>query len=482
MALEEGVRLGHRAALRSTGLMGSASAANLLIGLARMKIVALLVGAAGVGLLGIFQNFMTAAAALGGLGIATAAPREIAAQSAAQGVSGETLARRAVMAGSIALAVIAVAAISLCRGWIAQLVLGTPDYGAAIGWLGIGVALSIIYAGQSGILSGLQRIADLAQVTLFGAVLGSIVGVLAVWLIPSDGILIYVLAAPAAAVLVGGLYLLRLPRPRSAVGAGKIGPVWRDLVTLGAATMAGSFVAAAGPLLIRVAIGDRMGLHELGLFQASWALAAVYLGVVLQAMSADYFPRLTREITDPLAATKAVNEQTEIALLLGGPVILAVMGGAPLILHLLYASEFQAAAAMLRWQMLGDVLKVMSWPLGFVLLASRRGLAFFAVELLGTAVFVGTTLLLLDRLGFVAAGVGYTILYAAYLPALFAICRRQIGFRWEVPVLRDAVLLFVAAVIVMAVADVGELAGLIAGGSAAAGFGLRALSRLRGRR
>lgn len=459
--------------------MGSASAANLLIGLARMKIVALLVGAAGVGLLGIFQNFMTAAAALGGLGIATAAPREIAAQSALRAVAGETLARRAVIAGSMALAVIAAAVIFFCRALIAEVVLGTPGYGAVIGWLGFGVALSIIYAGQSGILSGLQRIADLAQVTLLGAVLGSIVGVLAVWLVPSDGILIYVLAAPAAAVVVAGLYLLRLPGRQAEPGHGNLAPVWRDLVALGAATMAGSFVAAAGPLLIRIAIGDRMGLHELGLFQASWALAAVYLGIVLQAMSADYFPRLTREITDPAAATKAVNEQTEIALLLGGPVILAVMGGAPLILHLLYASEFQAAAAMLRWQMLGDVLKLMSWPLGFVLLASRRGLHFLAVELLGTAVFVGSTLLLLGRLSFVAAGVGYAIMYAAYLPALFALCRRQIGFHWDTVVLRDAALLFAAAVLVMAVADFGEVPGMLVGAVAAVGFALRALSRLR---
>lgn len=477
------MRTSQQSTLRAIGLMGSASAANLVIGLVRMKIVALLVGAAGVGLLGIFQNFMTAAAALGGLGLATAAPREIAAQSAANGPAGEALAKRAVVTASVGLGLLSAILIFVLRNPIASAVFGSVSYGSAIAWLGIGVGLSIIYAGQSGLLSGLQRIGDLAQVTLFGAVLGSIVGVAAIWLIPAAGILIYVISAPAAAVVVAALYALRLPRlaRSNADGASLVG-IWRDLITLGVATMAGSFVAAAGPLLVRIAIGDRMGLHELGLFQASWSLAAVYLAIVLQAMSADYFPRLTRDIDDPAAATAAVNAQTKIALLLGGPVILAIMGGAPLILHLLYASEFQAAASMLRWQMLGDVLKLMSWPLGFVLLASRRGMVFLAVELLGTAVFVGGTLLLLERFGFVAAGVSYALMYAIYLPALFAICRRQIGFSWEGRVLRDAALLFATAGLVLLIASYGDWPGIVAGGLSASVFGVRALAHLRAAR
>ena len=466
-------------ALRSTSLLGGASVANLVIGLARTKIVALLVGAAGLGLIGIFQNFMNAATALGGVGLATAAPREIAAQSATNGSGGEALARRAVIIGSLGLGLVSAILIFLCRNPIADAVLGSSSYGPTIGWLGVGVGLSVVYAGQSGVLSGLQRIGDLAQVTLVGAVLGSIAGVAAIWLIPSVGILLYVISAPAAAVLTAWLYSLRLPRSgRTNGGVSRLTAIWRDLVTLGVATMAGSFVAAAGPLLVRIAIGDRMGLHELGLFQASWALAAVYLGIVLQAMSADYFPRLTRDIDNPSATTTAVNEQTEIALLLGGPVILAVMGGAPLVLHLLYASEFEAAAAMLRWQMLGDVLKLMSWPLGFVLLASRRGFVFLGVELLGTAVFVGGTLLLLDRLGFVAAGIGYALMYAIYLPALFMICRRQIGFHWSQTIMRNAALLFAAAVVVLLASTYGDWPGIIAGALGAGLFGIRALARV----
>ena len=92
-----------------------------------------------------------------------------------------------------------------------------------------------------------------------------------------------------------------------------------------------------------------------------------YIGFVLGAMATDYYPRLTAVINDHAQASKLVNEQTEMALLLAGPVLLAMITFAPWVIHLLYAASFTPAAEVLRWQVLGDILKVASWPMGFVL-------------------------------------------------------------------------------------------------------------------
>ena len=94
-----------------------------------------------------------------------------------------------------------------------------------------------------------------------------------------------------------------------------------------------------------------------------------YIGFVLGAMGTDYFPRLTEAINDQARARKLVNEQTEMALLLAGPVLLAMITLAPWVIHLLYAASFAPATEVLRWQVLGDILKVASWPMGFILLA-----------------------------------------------------------------------------------------------------------------
>ena len=468
-----------KAALRSTTLMGAASITNLVLGIVRVKAVALLVGATGLGVIGLLQNLMTAAAAIGGLGLSASAPREIAAQSETGGPAAEMTVRRAVVSASIALGILTAILMFLFRGLIARLVLGDPALGAAIGWLGFGVALSVIYAGQAALLSGLQRISDLARATIAGALLGSIIGVAAVWVAPAAGLLVYVIAAPACSVAAALFFTPRIPKHGTdAASLARTAAIWRDLVSLGAATMVGSFIAASGPLVVRIVIGDRVGLHELGLFQASWAIASVYLGIVLQAMSADYFPRLSRMIADRPAALRLVNEQTELALLLGGPIILVVLGAAPSILQILYAREFGAAAAMLRWQMLGDVLKIMSWPVGFVLLAQRRGITFLMLELLATVVFVGATIILLDRMGYTAAGVGYLLMYAIYLPVLYGVCRRQIAFRWESRIVIEGLVLAAVGALLFLIASYDERWGLAVGTIAAVSFGLRSVRRV----
>ena len=59
--------------------------------------------------------------------------------------------------------------------------------------------------------------------------------------------------------------------------------------------------------------------------QAAWAISMIYVGFVLNAMAMDYFPRLTTALSDHERARKLVNEQGEMALLLAGTVLIAMI-------------------------------------------------------------------------------------------------------------------------------------------------------------
>jgi PST family polysaccharide transporter len=123
-----------------------------------------------------------------------------------------------------------------------------------------------------------------------------------------------------------------------------------------------------------------------------------------------------------------VNHQAEVALLLAAPVLVGTVALAPTLVQLLYSAAFLPAAELLRWQILGDLLKIASWPLGFVLLAAGRGRAFMLTEAMGAAVLVGMTAVLLPRLGLLAPGIAYVTTYLVYLPVLYLLARRLIGF------------------------------------------------------
>jgi PST family polysaccharide transporter len=73
-----------------------------------------------------------------------------------------------------------------------------------------------------------------------------------------------------------------------------------------------------------------------------------YIGTVLCAMAIDHLQRLTEAIHDRERAKSFVNEQTEMALLMAAPGMLAILTLDPWLIELLYAKGFVLAAEILR--------------------------------------------------------------------------------------------------------------------------------------
>lgn len=469
----------YRQILRSTSIIGGASVINILVGLLRIKMAAVLLGPAGVGLIGLLTSLAGTASAVAGLGFGNVGTRQIATEVGRNDAAAIAAVRRALFWGTMALAVLGTTVFWALRGVLAQRVLGNQSLSTEVGWLALAVGLTVAAASQSALLNGLRRIGDLARVSVWSGLLSTVLGVGALLLWGRSGLLVFVLVGPLASFVMGHVYVARLPRvtaPRTPLT--ELAHQWGALAKLGAAFMVAGLVGMLGQLLVRTIVQQQLGSNALGFFQAAATISMTYIGFVLSAMGADYYPRLTAVIHDHAAVNRLVNEQTEVALLLSGPVFLTMLGIAPWVIELLYASSFHPAAEVLRWQVLGDVLKVCSWPLGFIILAAGDGRTFVLTESIAVAVFVILTLLLLPLHGVVATGQAFVGMYLVYLPLVYALARRKTQFRWSrgVFVLMNALLLVASAVIVAGVWS--EKAAAILGGFGVVGFGLHGLGRL----
>lgn len=465
--------------LRSSSIIGGAQVINIVAGLVKMKVVAVLLGPAGVGLVGLYMNLIQTASSIAALGIGNVGTRQIAAAHADGGDEGVGRARRALFWGTILLALFGAAVFWLCSGWIARVIVADETRKADVAWLSLGVALTVAAGSQGALLTGLRRIGDLARINVGAGVIGSALGAIALWLWGAQGLIAMVLVAPVVSFLLGHLYVARLGPPAGPpVHLAEMSREWRVLVTLGFAFMLSGLITTLGHLAARTLVQRELGAEALGQFQAAWAIGMTYLGFVLGAMGTDYYPRLTVAIRDATAATRLVNEQTEVALLLCAPVLLAMLALAPWVIDILYSAEFGPAVEILRWQLLGDILKVMSWPLGFVILASGSGKIFIVTESLGMGVFVLGVLIGLPLIGVTATGVAFLALYVAYLPIVWWFGGRRIGFRWDRAVKAQALAVMAAAVAVDTTARWSEPLGAVLGVGLALVTGLWALMRL----
>jgi PST family polysaccharide transporter len=253
---------------------------------------------------------------------------------------------------------------------------------------------------------------------------------------------------------------------------------WRNLLRLGVAFTIASLVANLAQLAVRSLLQQSLGEVALGNFQAAAQISMTYLGFVLSAMGTDYYPRLTSVIRDSPKANQMINQQTEIAVLLGGVMLLGMMTCAPWIIQILYSKGFNEAPEILRWHILGDLFKILSWPLGFILLAAGDGRKFFVTEMVAYGTFVILVWVGIPIWGVQASGIAFFSMYIAYAPLVYYLGRRRTGLKWSSGTLREATILFALLVIIFCLSELAELYSFIAGVFATCSWGAYAYRQL----
>lgn len=463
-------RESYRRILAATAIMGGATVATILIGVIRTKLFAILVGPAGIGLIGLLTSVMATAAAVGGMGLGFSGVREIAAVP-----DRFPVVRKALWLAAWPLAAMTAVILWVGRFEIARWSGAGEDQATAVGLIGAAAALTIVGTVQVAEIQGLGRVKDVAKVRIGGAAIALLLGVPAVaWLGPI-GLVFAVAAIPAGTVLAA------LPfRPRSG-GEGPYGGLegeWRRLLGLGATIMVTTSLAAGVLVVVRALIIRQAGIEAAGLYQAAYAISALNASLVLSAMATDYFPRLSSTEADREASATLINQQLHAALLMASPLLLGMSAAAPLVLHLLYSGEFTAGADLLRWQLTGELLKLPGWAMAFLLIARSDKSRFLIVETSFALLFVAASFVLLPRLGLAGAGIGYAFAYLAYSMLVAVMC----GRRHDGAISRQNIVHLAAigtAMLVLAL--VGEAlpwAAAALGSMAAAGSGLYALRHL----
>lgn len=469
----------YRQILKSSAIIGGGSVIGVAVGLFRTKVVAILLGPAGVGLIGLLSNIMGTAATISGFGLGMVGTRQIA-EAAANNSSDRIVdARRALFWGTAVLAMLGAGFVWLFREAISVYVFGSRAKAFDVGVLSIGVALSIVSTSQAALLNGLRRIGDLAKSNVISAVLSTIIGIGILLLWREAALPSFVVAVPVSGFIAGYVFVSRLPRIVSQPTQFQLLLAqWKTLARLGFAFMLSGLVLTFGQLIVRTFIQKRLGVDALGYFQASWVISMTYTGLVLGAMGADFYPRLTGTISDHEQANRLVNEQTEVALLLAGPVILAMLSFAPVVISLLYASSFSPAVSVLRWQILGDMLKVASWPLGCVILAAGDGSKFLLGESLAMGVFIAFSVLLTPYLGIDSTGIAFFFMYLFYLPFVYVLAKRRTRFAWKHTVVHLLRLLVVGALSIAFLVAYFPKVGLVVGVLASILIGIYSVNRL----
>jgi PST family polysaccharide transporter len=417
--------------LKASSVMGSVAGINLLLGMVRVKFAAVLLGAAGVGLNAGFGALLGVVGSVAGLGIRSSAVREIA---AAVGKNDEQAIGRAVLTlrrlcwftGLLGMAVMVIFSPVL-----SLLTFGDKAHTLDIAALGVVILFSNLSGGQMALIQGMRRIGDIARADIIGAMFGTLAAIAFYSTLGLRGIVPALLAVSAFRLALSWRFARNVPVPQVNLTFRQILVEGNSMVRLGLVFMTSGLMGSAVTYITISLITQNEGIQAVGIYSAAFALSGMFVNFVLDAMGADYYPRLTGAASDKPAMVRMVNEQTEIGVLLALPGLLGTMALAPWILQIFYTREFLGSVELLQWFILGCLGRVISWPLGFVMLALGKGRWFLFTETSFNLVHVALVAVGLQLYGIEGVAIAFVVMYVGYIAAVLLVCRHLIGFKWS---------------------------------------------------
>lgn len=401
------------------------------IGLIRTKMVAVLLGPSGVGLVGMLGAVVGLASVISGLGLQNSGVREI---SAARGL------KNAEKVGQLQLALrrltwmtglLGAAGLMVLAPWISRFVTGNQALILPILLVASVLFLKGINIAQIANIQGHRRVGVIARISIVSAV-GATIFALIGYSIWGE------VAVPIVLVLTTGLMVAfafraskRLwiaPSDRTWTSSRKH---WKRLVELGSAVAWGALLAELIPFFARSLIVREAGMEANGIYMAAWGMSGLFATFVLSAMNVDYFPRLSEAAVEMNKMHRLANEQTEIGILLVLPGIVVATAFAPIAIQLLYTAEFLAASELLKWFLLGVLGRVVNWPAGMIVLAHGHSLTFAVMQSISVPIHLALIWIGFNSFGLEGAAMAFgiqNILYGVFLRIFLGIRYR---FNWN---------------------------------------------------
>lgn len=417
--------------LKSSALIGGSSAVNIALGIVRTKAMALLLGPAGFGLFGLYGSIANLTQSIAGMGVNSSGVRQIAEAVASD--NEERIAVTTIVLRRISILLGLLGALTLVgfSKQVSTLTFGTTQHASAISLLSLVVFFQLISAGQSALIQGMRRIYDLAKLGVLGALFGTLSSILLVYFFREQGVVISLVAVALMSLALSWWYSRTVRVQSQSISAGQLWEESLPLLKLGFAFMASTFMTTGIAYAVRTILLRKMGFEATGFYQSAWTLGGLYVGFILQAMGADFYPRLTANAADNAACNRLVNEQARVGLLLAGPGLIATLTFAPFVITLFYTSKFGAAVPVLRWICLGTTLQVITWPMSFIIVAKAKQAIFFTTELAWGLVSLALAWICVIAFGLNGAGIAFFGSYVFYGFLLYPIVHRISGFRWS---------------------------------------------------
>jgi O-antigen/teichoic acid export membrane protein len=402
---------------------GLATGVTMLCGLITTKYVAVIIGPAGMAYVGQFTNVTVVLALL-----ATAACVSGVVKYVAEHKNFEV--RKAIIANAFLLSAICLVLtafiVAVCSTLLAANVFNDHSFWDVFVIYALLLAFPTFNTIAAGIFNGLQQIRLMATLNITAAIINVVVVVVCANLFGLKGVL---LANAGSGLLAFFAYRHFLKKNDLLPGIRLFQSLDRTYVKLllgySAMNIVSGLLAPSIQLFVRTKLLHNYDASTAGLWQANTRLSDYYLNFVYTVIGIYYLPKLS-EITEPRALKREIR--LGYARILPAVIIitLVIWFSREYIVKILLTNEFIDMLVLLKWQLIGDVIKIASWILAYLMVAKAMKKMFIGTELVFSTTFVLFNFLFINQYGLVGTVYAFALNYFLYLLTLVVLLRKYL--------------------------------------------------------
>ena len=402
--------------IKTSLLNGIAVGVRMFTALILNKILAVYVGPSGYAVIGQFQNAVSMI-----VSFATGAINTGVIKYTAEYYD-DTPRQRALWctAGSIVLigSIIASLALFLFRESLAVYFLKAAKFSSIFLWLSGTIIMFSFNALMLAILNGKKEVQRYVTINITGSAIALVLTGFLAWQWGLYGALV-ALSINQSIVFFVTLYICRKAdwfSLRNLVG--RIDPsIARNLGKFVMMAGTSAVVVPTSHIFIRNHLGAQFGWNYAGYWDAMWKISTINLTLVTTTLSLYYLPRIA-EIREWIELKNEILRGYIIILPIVVISAITLFLGKDYLVQLLFTPDFLPMRELFAWQLPGDVIKIASWLLGYVLVGRAMAFPFLITEVAFAGSFCILTVVFTAFTGFSGVALAYFVNYLLHFTVM----------------------------------------------------------------
>lgn len=315
--------------------------------------------------------------------------------------------------------------IILCRAQLSVLLFKQPDFSDIFVWFAISLPGLALNAVLLAIINGKKEYRLFVLANIAGNLVSlGVVGILA-WQMGLRGALIAFGVSQSVALVATVGLALRVKCFSLRALWGKIDPKGlSQLLKFVAMAATTAICAPLSQILVRDHLSVKFGVAAAGYWQAVTKISDIYLMMVTLTLSAYYLPRIA-EIRKAAELRAEIRKVYRFVLPLAACGAISIYLLRDFIVWFLFTPEFRPMTALFAWQLTGDVIKIGSWILGYILIGKASTGAFVLTEILFSASLVLSTMTLTPLYGLQGSVIAFALNYLLHWLVMYFMTKRE---------------------------------------------------------